>query len=152
MRKGNADREPTTADRLHSLAIHLLRYARVEDVATGMSATRLSVLSVLVFGGPRTVTQLAEAEQVATPTMTRLLQALEAEGYIRRRRDERDGRIVRVRATARGARVLQSGRRTRVRRVAKVVAVLSPERQALVAQAVEVLTAALHQVVEAERG
>jgi DNA-binding MarR family transcriptional regulator len=144
--------EATTADRLHSLAIHLLRYARVEDVATGMSATRLSVLSVLVFGGPRTVTELAAAEQVATPTMTRLLQALEAEGYVRRRRDARDGRVVRVRATARGARVLQGGRRTRVRRLEKVLAVLSAAERAKVERAVDVLAGALRQVVEAERG
>lgn len=144
--------EPTTADRLHSLAIHLLRYARVEDVAVGMSATRLSVLSVLVFGGPRTVTELAEAEQVATPTMTRLLQALEAEGYVRRRRDARDARIVRVRATARGARVLQGGRRTRVRRVERVLAELSAAERAQVAKTVELLAGALRQVVAAERG
>jgi DNA-binding MarR family transcriptional regulator len=144
--------EATMADRLHSLAIHLLRYARVEDVATGMSATRLSVLSVLVFGGPRTVTELAAAEQVATPTMTRLLQALEAEGYVRRRRDVHDGRVVRVRATARGARVLQGGRRTRVRRVEQVLAVLSPAERGEVARAVALLAGALRQVVEAERG
>jgi DNA-binding MarR family transcriptional regulator len=144
--------ERTTADRLHSLAIQLLRYARVEDVATGMSATRLSVLSVLVFGGPRTVTELAEAEQVATPTMTRLLQALEADGYVRRRRDARDGRIVRIRATARGARMLHGGRRTRVRRVTKVLDVLTPTQRASVGEVVEVLAAALRQVVEAERG
>jgi DNA-binding MarR family transcriptional regulator len=144
--------EATTADRLHSLAIHLLRYARVEDVATGMSATRLSVLSVLVFGGPRTVTELAAAEQVATPTMTRLLQGLEADGYVRRRRDARDGRVVRIRATARGARVLQGGRRTRVRRVERVLAVLSPSERAEVARAVDLVAGALGQVVAEERG
>ena len=52
------------ADRLHSAAIHLLRRLRVEDEALGISAPRLSALSVLVFAGPRRVGELAEAEQV----------------------------------------------------------------------------------------
>ena len=54
------------ADRLHSAAIHLLRRLRVEDEALGISAPRLSALSVLVFAGPRRVGELAEAEQVRT--------------------------------------------------------------------------------------
>src|SRR5690606_37910081 len=107
--------QPPLADRLHSLAIHLLRWARTVDTAAGLSAARLSVLSVLVFGGPRTVTELADAEQVATPTMTRLLQGLERDGYVRRRRERADARVVRVTATAKGRRALEAGRRARVR-------------------------------------
>ena len=53
-----------TADALHSAAIHLLRRLRTQDDALGLSAPRLSALSVVVFGGPVTVTQLAAAEQV----------------------------------------------------------------------------------------
>ena len=48
-----------TADRLHSAAIHLLRRLRREDAATGLSAPRLSALSVVVFGGPLTLGELA---------------------------------------------------------------------------------------------
>ena len=39
------------ADRLHSAAIHLLRYARKQDVLSREGPARLSALSVLVFGG-----------------------------------------------------------------------------------------------------
>ena len=63
------------ADRLHSAAIHLLRRLRVEDEALGISAPRLSALSVLVFAGPRRVGELAEAEQVEPPT--RLVDGME---------------------------------------------------------------------------
>lgn len=136
------------ADRLHSLAIHLLRFARVEDAATGLSAARLSVLSVLVFGGPRTVTELAAAEQVAAPTMTRLLQGLERDGYVRRRRDGADGRIVRVTATAQGRRALDAGRRVRLRRVERITAGLSDADTAAVSRAVGALEAALSSVMQ----
>ena len=70
------------ADRLHSAAIHLLRRLRVEDEALGISAPRLSALSVLVFAGPRRVGELAEAEQVEPPTMTRLVDGMERDGYV----------------------------------------------------------------------
>jgi DNA-binding MarR family transcriptional regulator len=67
------------ADRFHSAAIHALRHVRREDPATGVPAARLSALSVLVFGGRRTLSELAAAEQVRPPTMTRIVQALERE-------------------------------------------------------------------------
>jgi DNA-binding MarR family transcriptional regulator len=135
--------ETSLADRLHSLAIQLLRYARADDRAIGLSAARLSVLSVLVFGGSRTVTELADAEQVAVPTMTRLLQGLEGDGYARRRRDGVDGRIVRVTATAKGRRALEAGRRARIRRVERVTGRLSETEAAVLANAVAVLESAL---------
>src|SRR4051794_41857953 len=68
------------ADQLHSAAIHLLRSLRREDTASGLSAPRLSALSVVVFGGPLTIGALAAAEQVRPPTMTRLVAALQAQG------------------------------------------------------------------------
>ena len=67
------------ADRLHSTAIHLLRLVRVQDAATGIAPARLSALSVLVFGGPMSLNQLAQAEQVRPPTMSRIVDALELE-------------------------------------------------------------------------
>jgi DNA-binding MarR family transcriptional regulator len=71
-----------TADRFHSAAIHALRHVRREDPATGLSAARLSALSVLVFGGPTTLGELAAAEQVKPPTMTRIVRALEEDGLV----------------------------------------------------------------------
>ena len=68
------------ADRLHSAAIHLLRGVRREDAAAGLPPAQLSALSVVVFGGPLTVGALAEAEQVRSPTMTRIVTALQTRG------------------------------------------------------------------------
>ena len=90
-------------------AIHLLRRIRKVDEASGLSAARLSALSVLVSGGATTIGGLARAEQVSAPTMSRLVSGLERDGFVVRETDEGDARAVRVRATAKGTRVLQEG-------------------------------------------
>jgi DNA-binding MarR family transcriptional regulator len=105
---------PDVADRLHSACIHLLRTVRREDVATGLTPARLSALSVLVFGGPRTIGELAAAEQVRSPTMSRLVAEMEANGLVRRRPSAEDRRAVVITATAKGRRLLHDGRARRV--------------------------------------
>src|SRR4051812_49977548 len=81
------------ADRLHSAAIHLLRHLRKEDDASGLSAPRLSALSVVVFGGPLSLGALARAEQVRPPTMTRIVTGLQRDGLVTRKGDLRDRRL-----------------------------------------------------------
>jgi DNA-binding MarR family transcriptional regulator len=121
-----------TANRLHSAAIHLLRRLRREDTATGLAPARLSALSVLVFGGPMNLTSLAAAEQVRPPTMTRVVQALEADGLVRREADASDARGTVLVATAAGRRIMEAGRRRRVRQLAIELAGLpAAERQVL---------------------
>jgi DNA-binding MarR family transcriptional regulator len=125
-----ADR--AAAERLHSAAIHLLRRLRREDDASGLTAPRLSALSVLVFGGPTTLGGLAAAEQVRPPTMTRLVAALERLGLVVREPDPSDGRVVLVRATARARTVLEAGRARRVAALAaRLAALADDERRAL---------------------
>src|ERR1700750_1881277 len=102
------------ADRLHSAAIHLLRRLRREDDASGLPAPQLSALSVIVFGGPITLGDLARAEQVRPPTITKVVAALEEAGLVARDVDANDRRIVRVKASARGGKLLQDGRQRRV--------------------------------------
>jgi DNA-binding MarR family transcriptional regulator len=113
-----------TADRLHSAAIHLLRRLRVRDRESGVGPAQLSALSVLVFGGPRSLGQLADAEQVRPPTMSRIAAGLVRAGLVRRGKTE-DGRRVRLAATAKGTRILQEGRQRRVESLAKALALLS---------------------------
>jgi DNA-binding MarR family transcriptional regulator len=149
-RSGAHDRQGVTgvselADRLHSAAIHLLRGLRRTDVQTGVSAAQLSVLSVLM-GGPRTVGELAAAEQVQMPTMSKLLRDMEAARLVKRERDEEDRRVVRVAWTARGASALRHGRELRISRLSREVAALPAAEQQVLAQAlgiVERLSSAL---------
>src|SRR2546423_15285766 len=68
-------------DRLHSAAIHLLRRVRRQDARLGIGPTGVSALSLLVVHGPCTISQLADAEQVALPTMSRLVARLERHGF-----------------------------------------------------------------------
>jgi DNA-binding MarR family transcriptional regulator len=128
-----------TAVRLHAAAIHLLRRLRTEDAATGMSPARLSALSVLVFGGPRTMGELAEAEQVTPPTMTRLVAGLVEAGLVERRPDPGDGRVVRVHATSGARQVLEAGRDRRVAHLAGLLERLAVEDVAVVDRATELL-------------
>src|SRR5579862_1931414 len=102
------------ADRLHSAAIHLLRRVRKQDAATGEGPARLSALSVLVFGGPKTLGELAAAEQVKPPTMSRMVAGLARSRLIQIADDPQDARRLRIRATARGVRLLQKGRQLRI--------------------------------------
>jgi DNA-binding MarR family transcriptional regulator len=114
-------RRAELADQLHSAAIHLLRQLRKEDDASGLSAPRLSALSVVVFGGPLTLGQLARAEQVRPPTMTKLVTGLEKEGLVRRQPDPRDKRLTKIVATAKGQRILFEGRARRVKSLTDAV-------------------------------
>ena len=109
-----ADHVERVADRLHSASIHLLRRVRRRDDESGVTAPHLSALSVLVFGGARTLGELAEAEQVRPPSITRIVRNLEADGLVEREPDPADRRIVRVRATEKGRRILDEGRRRRI--------------------------------------
>jgi DNA-binding MarR family transcriptional regulator len=124
------------ADRLHSAAIHLLRRLRRQDDASGLPAPQLSALSVIVFGGPITLGDLAQAEQVRPPTITRLVAALEEDGLVERVTASEDRRVVHVKATARGVRLLQEGRQRRVASLAAALRALPAGERAAIARAV----------------
>jgi DNA-binding MarR family transcriptional regulator len=131
------------ADRFHSAAIHALRHVRRDDPASGLSAARLSALSVLVFGGARTLGELAAAEHVRPATMTRIVQALEEDGLVSRERDRQDRRVTRLRATAKGERVLWRGRERRVQNLAALLSRLDRREIARVREAAELVERAL---------
>ncbi|MGD0649208.1 MAG: MarR family transcriptional regulator [Acidobacteriaceae bacterium] len=107
-----------TAQALHSAAIGLLRCVRRADGSSGLNSARLSALSVIVFAGPITLGELAGAEQVRPPTMTRIVNALEEHGLVRKAREERDRRTVSLSATMKGKRLLVESRNRRLRPLA----------------------------------
>jgi DNA-binding MarR family transcriptional regulator len=129
----------TVADALHSAAIHLLRGIREEDERTGIGPARLSALSVLVFGGPMRLTDLARLEQVKPPTMTKVIAGLEGGGLVKRQVDSQDARAVKLEATARGIRLLQEGRRRRVRRLTAALQALTLDEVDVLARAAGII-------------
>jgi DNA-binding MarR family transcriptional regulator len=131
------------ADRLHSTAIHLLRQVRVQDAATGLAPARLSALSVLVFGGAMSLNELAKAEQVRPPTMSRIVDALESEGLVRRTVNQHDRRAVVLEATEKGTAILWQGRKRRVKFLAKHLSRLSEEERTTVDDAIRAIQKAM---------
>jgi DNA-binding MarR family transcriptional regulator len=113
------------------------------DEETGLTAARLSALSVLVFGGPATLGDLARAEQVSAPTMSKLVSALERDGLAVREANERDRRSVVIRATDAGIRILREGRTRRIDELTALLAGTTDEELGVLEAAVTVLEGAL---------
>jgi DNA-binding MarR family transcriptional regulator len=132
------------ANGMHSAAIHLLRRVReVDDEAMGLTAARAAALSVLVFGGPRSLTELAAAERVTPATMSKLVTAMEAEGLARRYPDVNDARSIRIEATAKARRILERGRSRRLDLLTGLLAEATGAEIDAVRTAAEVLERAL---------
>lgn len=127
------------ADRIHSAAIRLLRYVRRADLAAGISAPQLSALSVLVFSGPQTMTQLATAEQVRLPTMSKLVAELESRGLVVRGTDPSDRRVSRVFPTRKGRSLLEESRKRRLARLVGALERLSKPQLATLAAAADTI-------------
>jgi len=127
------------ADRLHSAAIHLLRRLRIRDLELGIGPAQLSALSVLVFGGAKSLAALAEAEQVKPPTMSRIVSGLLRAKLVQRRTDQQDRRAVIIVATEKGVRVMQEGRRRRVEALAAAVRGLARKEIAQLRDAARVM-------------
>jgi DNA-binding MarR family transcriptional regulator len=129
------------AFRLHSAMLHMMRRVRREDAAFGVSAPRMSALSVVHFGGPRTIGEIARAEQVSAPTMTRLIAGMERDGLVRRKPSPTDGRSVLISATAKGKRIMEEGRRNRVRFLASELRQANPATLRALSEASDALLA-----------
>ncbi len=124
---------------MHSASIHLLRRVSREDPVAGVSPARLSALSVLVFAGPKTISELAVMERVKVPTMSRLVAAMEEEGLVRRERHGTDARAVVLHATAKGRRVLERARELRLSLLESLLSKATAREIATVREAAEIV-------------
>lgn len=131
------------ADQLHSFAIRLLRLVREEDRNSGVGPARLSAMSVLAFRDGLTVGDLARIEQVAVPTMSRVVAALSDSGLVARSPHPGDRRSVVLSLTFRGRQLFESARAKRLAVAEDIVAALSNEEQARLMPILEKLTAAV---------
>lgn len=109
----------------------------------GISPARASALSVLVFGGARSLRELAEAERVTPATMSKLVTALEREGLVRRYPDVNDARAIRIESTAKARRILERGRARRLDVLESLLADANHAEVEAVREAAEVLEQAL---------
>jgi DNA-binding MarR family transcriptional regulator len=127
------------AARLASLSTVLQRDMGRTDAGDGLTRARLSALSLLVLGGPRTLGDLAAAEHVRPPTMTRLVHAMEAEGLVAREPHPTDGRSIIIRATAGGEALLGQGRAHQIASLARAIADLDDADRLRLSDAADLL-------------
>ena len=127
------------ATSLHRAAIRLLRAVRVADDETGVSAPKLSALSVLTFGGTMSLSALARAEQVTSATMSKLVSDLEADGLVAKRVDREDKRGLRIEVTAKGRTLMEEGRKRRLALLQKRLAKLTRDDRILLDRAAEIM-------------
>ena len=131
------------ADRLHSAAIHLLRRVRNQDTVTGAAPARLSALSVLVFGGAKTLGELAAAEQVKPPTMSRIVAGLKRSRLVEITADARDARRKQIHATSKGVALLHAARKRRVSYLADRLTFVTRQELASLREALDLLEGVL---------
>jgi len=144
MRTSNKQLHETAAS-LNTAAIHLLRAMRSTDRLSGLTAARLSALSVLVFGGPSTLGRLADIEGVAGPTMTRIVDGLEELGLATREIHPESRRSVRISATLYGEQVMREARERRLDAIVAALRLLpTDDRQQLVMAAPSLLRLVYH--------
>jgi DNA-binding MarR family transcriptional regulator len=127
------------ASALNSGAIHLLRSLAAVDREAGLTRARLSALSVLVFGGSRTLGDLAAAEGVAGPTMTRIVDGLIGAGLAERRPHPSDGRAVTIAATSSGETLMRAAQRRRIEAIVRALAALPAEQRLMLVAAAGLL-------------
>jgi DNA-binding MarR family transcriptional regulator len=112
--------------------VRLARRLRQEDTTTGATISQLSALGVINAHGPITLRDLSARERVQPPTMTRLVAALEADGLAVREGDPEDRRIVLLRTTSKGRKLLEDSRQRRTAFLVAGLASLTPgERRRL---------------------
>jgi len=97
-----------------------------------------------VFAGPMRLTDLARAEHVKPPTMTRIVAALEADRLAQRKSDSTDARSMQIRATARGTTLMREGRRRRILKLAEALSAISEEELAVLRRAAAIIERLSH--------
>ncbi|TAL17935.1 MAG: MarR family transcriptional regulator [Frankiales bacterium] len=105
--------DPALASALRLAVMRLARRMRAERPESDLSLTQLSALAVLERQGPLTPRELAAAERIRPPSMTRVVAALEAAGLVTRTDHPTDGRQVLLAASPAGAALLREDRRRR---------------------------------------
>ena len=94
--------DPALASALRLAVMRLARRMRSERADTSLTLSQLAALATLERSGPLTPRELAAAERVQPPSMTRLTASLEAAGLVTRTAHPSDGRQVLLAASAAG--------------------------------------------------
>ncbi len=130
--------DATLAARLRLAVTRLARKLR-KEAEPGVSPTTLSALSSIEQAGRLTMGDLGAAEQVQPPTMTRVVAAMVDAGLVEREPDPEDGRVVWVRLTAEGRKLLARSRRRKEAYLVRELRGLEPREVAVLEEAAGIL-------------
>ena len=123
-----------TADAVYGLLSTL-----VSHLSREMSMTSMATLGTLNRTGPRRITDLATIAGIAQPSVTALVTTLERAGFVERRSDPADGRVVLVALTTAGSDCLRARRRANIEVFAQLIDTLPPDEAAALAAALPAL-------------
>lgn len=121
--------------RLNSFSVRLLRAMRRVDAESGLTPARISALSVLHFGGPRSLGRLARDEEVTSATMCRLVDALCSLGLVERMPHPEHRGMVMVSVTEDGSALMREASRRRIEVIAGALADLPTHQRSSVVRA-----------------
>ena len=127
------------AEHLRVAIARLTRKLRQTRPMGELTQNQISVLASLELAGALTPRELAEAERVQPPTMTKVLARLEERGLVQRAPHPTDGRQVLLSATEAGRAVLLEQRRMKAEWLTGRLARLSATDREVLAQAAEIL-------------
>ncbi len=110
-------------DEVSRLRMAVLRVARRlrQHVHSGVTPSQLAALGTLDHRGPLTLGELASCENITSPSMSRIVTALEDDGYVTRSTDPSDRRLVLLDLTPKANRELQRIRRERSELLARLL-------------------------------
>ncbi len=131
--------ETAVASALRLAVMRLARRLRGERSDSSLTISQIAALSTLERSGPLTPRELAAAERVQPPSMTRIAASLEAAGLVTRTDHPSDGRQVLLAASPTGAALVREDRRRRDAWLARRLSELSPDERATLRAAAELL-------------
>jgi DNA-binding MarR family transcriptional regulator len=129
---------PEVASRLRLAVMRLSRRLR-QHAPGGITPSQLSALSTIVAEGRVTLSQLAVAERVQPPSITRVVDVLVTAGYATRTQSEEDRRVAWVETTTTGRALVEAVRRQRDAYLAQRLSTLTPDDVAVLARAAALL-------------
>lgn len=127
------------ASRMRMAVMRLSRRVRHESLGGDVTSSMLSALATVDRRGPLTLGELAAAERMQPPSMTKIVARLEESGLLVREIDARDRRVARVQVTREGRRFINRSRSRGSAYIAARLATLAPEERAVVEAALPVL-------------
>jgi DNA-binding MarR family transcriptional regulator len=125
---------------LRDTIMRFTRRLRRERPDHGLSLTQLSALATVHNCGPLTPRDLADAERVRPPSMTKVLAVLELQGLVRREPHPTDRRQVLISTTEDGTELILQNRRLREAWLASQLAKLPDDERETLTQAVAILS------------